>query len=124
MVTLTTTSPLTSACLFQLLRILSFISARYAGQQKSPTSTVPLTPVPPPVDSPNPCPRAPVTATAGPDLSSSPRASVVPRASGVSATASDLGGAFAAFTGDFSIGTVISGAAGAGARTASGFGDG
>src|ERR1700681_4201749 len=92
------------------------IVVRYSGQQKSPTSSVPATPGPPPADNPKPCPRAPVTAPALPACVSGPRVGVRPRASsGACLIAVD--DAFAAFAPG--AGTVISGAAAAGGRTAS-----
>ena len=58
----------------QFARIRSIIVVRYSGQQKFPTSRYEPDPAPPPVDSPNPWPRTPVSATALPAATSLPRA--------------------------------------------------
>src|SRR6185503_1796736 len=63
-------------CLKSQLRLTrSSIVVRYSGQQKLATSRYPELP-PPPDDSPNPCPLAPVSATAVPVWTSFPRVGV------------------------------------------------
>ncbi len=90
----------------------------YSGQQKSPTSSDEPAPGPPPVDSPNPWPRTPVSAHRRcPGLVCAPRVGVRPRASS--------GACFTTGAGVDRVGlasgsgTVISGVFAAGGRTGS-----
>src|SRR4029079_4704029 len=96
----------------------STIVAMYSGQQKFATSSVTPVPGPPPVESPKPWPRAPVTATALPALVTAPFVGVRPRASSVDSLMGVAGDAFVGFA--FGLGSVISGVFAAGGRTASG----
>ena len=88
-----------------------------SGQQKSATSSVDPAPGPPPVDSPNPMPLAPVSATALPGRTSAPRVGAPLRGSSSPFLA---GSAFSGLAPGFGI--VISGVFAAGGRTASRFG--
>ena len=117
-VNLTTTSPATSWRSFQFLRIRSIIVVRYSGQQKSPTSRYDPEPAPPPLDSPKPPPRVPVSATADPAAASVPRIGVRPRASGGACFTAGVAAARAGFTPG--LGSVISGVFAAGGRAGSG----
>src|SRR5207244_8202503 len=83
------------------------------------TSSRAAPPVPPLVESPNPCPRAPVSATAEPGRVSAPCVGVRPRASGGACLTAGEGVAFVgALPGT---GSVITGVLAAGGRTGSGF---
>src|SRR5436190_23369431 len=84
----------------------------YSGQQKSPTSSDEPDPTPPPVVSPNPMPRTPVSAGVLPGVIFSPLIALVPRASSTDGLAAVVGFAFGS-------GIVISGAFAAGRVTAS-----
>src|SRR3954453_13459772 len=67
---------------FHAARMRVIMVARYSGQQKSPViSSVEPEPAPPPVDSPKPGPRTPVSAIALPKAGSLPLVGVRPRAS-------------------------------------------
>src|SRR5689334_14099077 len=108
--------PSTACLLSQLRRMRSTMVLMYSGQQKSPTSRVAPVPPPPPVVSPKPWPRAPVSATAVPLRTSAPFVGVVLRAS----RGAFLTGGGGVLSGGALVGSIISGRTAAGARTGSG----
>jgi hypothetical protein len=117
--------PATCCFEFQFRWINCSIVVRYSGQQKLPTSRYPPVP-PPPVVSPKPTPRAPVSATLDPSCGSAPSLGRRPRASGGASFTRGLGAGFAlaagivisgALAAGGAIGVLRSGSAGAGACT-------
>src|SRR5919204_4483226 len=77
----TTTNPVAPTLDSQMLVIRRTTVVRYSGQQKSPMFSDTPAPAWPPVDSPNPAPRTPVSAAAVPVVVSAPRVGDFPRAS-------------------------------------------